>query len=167
MQTKVIAIGICAIFILSSTVLFYGEIGLMLFTSQTPPQLSYAWTDPDPQPRAQKAPAVISGDNIYIVWFTDKGTQNSNGEVIFRASNNGGATFGDKINLSNSSETDSIDAEIAAEGDTVVVTWWERANSTNTEPVAKISIDSGATFGPLIKLSTNSTINSNNDGEEG
>jgi hypothetical protein len=82
-----------------------------------------------PDPRSPKAPAVISGDNIYIVWFTDKGTVNSNGEVIFRASNDNGATFGDKINLSNSNNTDSIDAEIAAEGDNVVVTWWERANA--------------------------------------
>ncbi len=113
-----------------------------------------------PDPRSPKAPAVISGDNIYIVWFTDKGTVNSNGEVIFRASNDNGATFGDKINLSNSNNTDSIDAEIAAEGDNVVVTWWGRANATHTEPVARISADNGATFGPIIMIATNGTISS-------
>lgn len=77
--------------------------------------------------------------------------------MIFRASNDGGATFGDKINLSNSNNTDSIDAEIAAEGDNVVVTWWERTNVTSTEPVARISTDNGVTFGPLIKIATNGT----------
>jgi hypothetical protein len=65
----------------------------------------------------EKAPAVISGENVYVVWFTDKGTPNSNGEVIFRASTDGGATFGNKTNLSNTTNTDSVDAEIAAEGE--------------------------------------------------
>jgi hypothetical protein len=132
----------------------------MFFPSQTQLQLSYAWNDHDTEPRSQKAPAITSGHNIYMVWFIDKGTPNTNGEVIFRTSNDGGATFGDKINLSNSNNTDSIDAEIAAEGDNVVVTWWERANATNTEPVARISTDNGATFGPIIMLATNGTISS-------
>jgi hypothetical protein len=50
------------------------------------------------------------------VWWTDKGTANANGEVMFRAYTDGGATFGDEINLSNSPDADSVDAEIAAEG---------------------------------------------------
>lgn len=132
----------------------------MFFPSQTQLQLSYAWNDPDTEPRSQKAPAIISGDNIYIIWFTDRGHQTLTVKLFFRASNDGGATFGDKINLSNSNNTDSIDAEIAAEGDNVVVTWWERTNATNTEPVARISTDNGATFGPIIMLATNGTISS-------
>ena len=36
------------------------------------------------------------GNNVYIVWWTNK---SENWEVMFRASNDGGATFGDKINL--------------------------------------------------------------------
>lgn len=51
---------------------------------------------------------------------------NSNGEVIFRASGDGGKTFGDKINLSNTTDADSINAEIAADGANVVITWRER-----------------------------------------
>jgi hypothetical protein len=120
-----------------------------------------AWTNPDPEPRSEKAPVVISGDNVYVVWFTDKGTPNSNGEVIFRASNDGGATFGDKINLSNTSDTDSINAEIAAEGDNVIVTWWERTNATSNQPVLRISTDNGQTFSPLVQLAINGTISSN------
>ena len=32
-----------------------------------------------------KAPPAITGDNVYVVWWTDKETPHSNGEVIFRA----------------------------------------------------------------------------------
>jgi hypothetical protein len=53
-----------------------------------------------------KAPVAVSGDNIYIAWWTNN-TENGNEEVMFRASNDGGETFGDKISLSNSSGADS------------------------------------------------------------
>lgn len=114
------------------------------------------FVDPDPEP-VQRAPTVIVGDNIYVVWFTDKGMPNSNGEVIFRASNDSGKTFGEKINLSNTTDADSIDAEIAADTETVVITWWER-NETSTVPVMRVSSDNGKTFGPLLVLGVNGTI---------
>lgn len=91
---------------------------------------------------------------MYIAWWTNK---TGNDEVQFRASTNGGTTFADKINLSNTTGAESQDVEIAAEGDNVVVTWWER-NQTAEEPVAKISTDNGATFGPVLTLSTNGTL---------
>src|ERR671922_1798601 len=73
-----------------------------------------------------KAPVAISGENVYIVWWTNN-TANGDGEVMFRASNDGGATFGDKINLSNNSKFNSVDAQIQANNDNiVVVTWWEK-----------------------------------------
>jgi hypothetical protein len=40
---------------------------------------------------------------------------------MFRASTDGGATFRDKINLSNTTEADSWRVEIAGEGETVAV----------------------------------------------
>jgi hypothetical protein len=43
---------------------------------------------------------------------------------MLRASNDTGATFADKINLSNSADADSQDVEIAADGSNIVVTWW-------------------------------------------
>jgi hypothetical protein len=65
------------------------------------------------------APAIVSGDNIYIAWWTNN-TENGNEEVMFRASTDGGATFGDKINLSNSPDTQSQTAEILAVGNNIV-----------------------------------------------
>jgi hypothetical protein len=116
----------------------------------------------------RKAPSVVTGDNIYIAWWTNN-TENGNEEVMFRASNDGGATFGDKINLSNSTEADSWRVEIHGEGDNVVVSWWE-TNQTSDVSVARVSNDAGETFGPVLTLATNGTISSTEEegeGEEG
>jgi hypothetical protein len=102
----------------------------------------------------RKAPAVVSGDNVYITWWSNR---TGNDEVLFRASTDSGATFSDRINLSNTTDAESVDAEIAAEGGNVMVTWWER-NQTANEPVARVSTDNGATFGPTLMLATNGTI---------
>jgi hypothetical protein len=111
-----------------------------------------------------EAPAAVSGNNIYIAWWTNK-TANNNEEVMFRASTDGGATFGDKINLSNTTDADSWRVEIAGEGDNVVVSWWE-TNQTSDTPVARISNDAGQTFGPLLRLATNGTISSTGETAE-
>ena len=125
----------------------------------TPPLLlAYAWIDPDSQP-VTKAPSVITGENVYVVWWTDQGTENANGEVMFRASSDSGDTFSNSTNLSNTIDADSVDAEIAADGDSVIVTWWER-NQTSDVPVARVSTDAGDTFGPMIMLGANGTIDS-------
>lgn len=119
-------------------------------------QVANAIMSPD-MDYSQRAPIATSGDNVYIAWMTDKGTTNSNAEIIFRASTDNGATFGDKINLSNSSNIDSVDQEIAAEGENVFVTWWER-NATSNTPVLRISNDNCEIFGPELILAANGTM---------
>jgi hypothetical protein len=106
------------------------------------------------------APIATSGDSIYITWSANK---TGNDEVMFRASTDGGKTFGDKINLSNSTNADSQDAQIDTSGDRVFVTWWER-NATGNVPVLKMSTDNGKTFGPVLNLSANGTIGSGGGG---
>lgn len=103
---------------------------------------------------SKKIPVAVSGDNIYLAWSSNK---TGNNEVMFRASSDAGKTFSDVIDLSNSTNSDSQNAEIAADGVRVVITWWER-NQTSNEPVVIVSDDGGKTFGPLLKLSTNGTI---------
>ena len=51
---------------------------------------------------------------------------------MFRASTDGGQTFGDKINLSNSTDAESKNAEIAAAGRIVYVSWWETNPETGS-----------------------------------
>jgi hypothetical protein len=78
---------------------------------------------------------------------------------MFRASNYGGQTFTDKVNLSNSTDADLWRVEIVAEGENLAVSWLE-ANQTSDTSVARISTDGGATFGPVLRLATNGTISS-------
>jgi hypothetical protein len=115
-------------------------------------------------PTSFRAPTAITGDNIYVAWWTNN-TANGNEEVNFRASNDGGQTFGDKINLSNTSNSDSSNVEIESDADSIVVSWWE-TNQTNTTPVMRVSNDNGATFGPVLRLAPNGTIGDSEDAEE-
>jgi hypothetical protein len=111
-----------------------------------------------PRTTEPKAPMAASqdGNNIYVVWWTNR---TGNWEVMFRASNDGGQTFGDRINLSNTPETQSQTAEILAVGNSVFVTWWESSTETgSSESVLRVSTDGGQTFGPVISLGTNGTI---------
>ena len=103
-----------------------------------------------------KAPVAISNNNIYVVWWTNN-TANGNEEIMFRASTDGGATFGDKINLSNTTNADSSRVAIDSDANSVVVTWWE-TNQTSDTPIMRMSTDNGATFGPWLRLTTNGTI---------
>jgi hypothetical protein len=108
-----------------------------------------------------KAPMAASqdGNNVYVVWWTNR---SGNWEVMFRASTDGGQTFGDKVNLSNSPETQSQTAEILAIGNNnVFVSWWELNENVHphtNESVMRVSTDAGQTFGPVINLGTNGTI---------
>jgi hypothetical protein len=114
-----------------------------------------------------KAPMAASedGNNVYIVWWTNR---SGNWEVMFRVSNDGGATFGDKMNLSNSPDTQSQTAEILAVGNnSVYVTWWELNENVHphtNESVMRVSTDAGQTFGPIINLGTNGTISTTTNG---
>ena len=107
----------------------------------------------------RKAPIATSGDNVYIAWWTNK---TGNNEVMFRASTDNGATFGDKINLSNST-VNSERAEIGTSGKNVFVTWWQPMNGKDV-PMLRVSTDNGKTFGPILNLSTNGTVGSSAGG---
>ena len=69
----------------------------------------------------RQAPPAITGDNVYVAWWTNN-TVNGNNEVLFRASTDGGASFADKTNLSNTTDSDSERVEVDADEDSVVIT---------------------------------------------
>lgn len=152
---KSIAIGIMTL-LLTMTI---AEISI-LSQQQSEASLSFI---PFLKTRATKAPMVTSDDNVYVTWWTNK---SGNWEVMFRASNDNGVTFGDKINLSNTTDTDSENAEIAASGENVYVSWWENSLQNGTsKSVLRVSTDNGATFGPVLMLGTNGTIGEVQGGE--
>jgi hypothetical protein len=100
------------------------------------------------------APIAISNGNVYVIWSSNN---TGDWEVLIRTSNDNGMTFSEKMNLSNSSGSDSINAEIEASENNVFVTWWEN-NQTSNDPVMRISQDSGNTFGPVLSLAANDTL---------
>ena len=97
----------------------------------------------------------IFENDVYVTWWTNK---TGNDEVMYRLSSDAGKTFTDKVNLSNTPNSDSVGVEISAdEGRGVAVSWWER-NQTLNEPVIRISNDNGKTFGPVLKLASDGPI---------
>jgi len=96
----------------------------------------------------------IFENDVYVAWWTNK---TGNDEVMYRLSSDSGKTFTDKVNLSNTPNSDSVDVEISADEGRVAVSWWER-NQTLNEPVIRISTDNGKTFGPVLKLASDGPI---------
>ncbi|MGB7959118.1 MAG: hypothetical protein WCF46_04415 [Nitrososphaeraceae archaeon] len=117
---------------------------------------SYAVEKPSKPSRALPALIATSDENVYVVWGNND-TANTNSEVMFRASIDGGQTYADKVNLSNSTGSNSTDFDVEATIDNVIVSWWE-TNQTSAEPVIVFSGDRGATFGPILRLASNGTI---------
>ena len=99
------------------------------------------------------------GNNVYAVWYCHE--IKDNWEVYLRASNDGGKTFGETINLSNSPDRTSHLPEITtdAEGN-VYVTYWDDKLGDEKQFVT-ISTDEGRTFGSPIQLKDSSTNNGN------
>jgi uncharacterized protein (UPF0333 family) len=118
--------------------------------------MTYAVEKPSKSSRALPALIAASDENVYVVWGNND-TANNNSEVMFRASIDGGQTYGDKVNLSNSSSSNSTDFDVEATIDNVIVNWWE-TNQTSAEPMIVFSDDRGATFGSILRLASNGTI---------
>lgn len=94
---------------------------------------------------------AVFGLKVYVAW-----TENSagKGEILFRASRDGGATFGPVVNLSDATRISSGDVAIAAFGHSVYVAWYD-VEGENVETFFTASNDHGATFGGAINLSNN------------
>jgi hypothetical protein len=158
-NSTVVTTTAAIVFLLALFVVAIGAITTPL-TASINLQSAQAYIDPIGNLREPKAPMAASedGNNVYVVWWTNR---SGNWEVMFRASNDGGQTFGDKVNLSNSPDTQSQTAEILAFGNNVFVSWWELNENVHphtNESVLRVSTDAGQTFGPVINLGTNGTI---------
>jgi hypothetical protein len=99
---------------------------------------------------------AVSGDNIYIAWITNK---TGNDQVMFRSSNDAGATFNNIMHLNNATDAKLQDIQVAAGAENVVVIWRQQINATSDEPVARISTDNGRTFESVTNLASNGIIN--------
>ena len=95
------------------------------------------------------SPAIaVSGNHVYVVWDDNTETGEAS-EILYRRSVDGGATFGNTINLSNTAGF-SGNSDIAVSGNNVYVVW-----NDNAEILYRRSVDGGATFGSIFNLSNN------------
>ena len=99
-------------------------------------------------------PLSASGNNVYVSWVSNK---TGNWDVMFRVSDDNGKSFGDKINLSNTPNSTSLDPHIAAYGDNVYVSWHDNQTG-NWDTYVKTSKDRGQTFGDIIKINGTGTM---------
>ena len=120
----------------------------MVSTTTILPQSANAFSWPCIDRTEGKAPMAISGDNFYVAWW---GNGTGNTEVMFKASNDNGQTFGDKINISNSTNGTSVEAGVAAAGENVYVTYWDNKTGIG-KAYLRASTDNGQTFGPDVTL---------------
>jgi len=123
--------------------------GLLTYTTTTTnsqqPQLIQVQTGGEEEctadPKTPRIATDATGQDVYLVW------EDGCGEIKFRASHDGGETFGDILNLSNSARN-SIDPRVAtsASGDFVHVTWQESRSSGNDEIFYSRSTNGGESF---------------------
>lgn len=96
-------------------------------------------------------PIDAAGQNVYFAWSANR---TGNFEIFFTRSTDGGKEFQTATNLSNSSEAESTDVSLKAQGENVYVSWWENYKNGTRTPVIKVSNDNGKSFGDQVFLSS-------------
>jgi len=90
-----------------------------------------------------------SGNNVYVVWMQDNIFGNY--DVFFKASNNGGETFGSTINISNNPTTSRF-PKMTASGNNVFVVWQDTSPAPS-DILFRTSSNNGLSFGSTINIS--------------
>lgn len=116
---------------------------------------AYPGLDPVEDVPLEATHVASSGNNVYVVSWDKK---SGNWEVFLATSTDNGETFGDTINISNSTDRRSDAAHIFAVDDNVYLTWWETSKNGTTVPIFRASNDNGQTFGPILTLTANGTL---------
>jgi hypothetical protein len=96
---------------------------------------------------------AASGSNVYVTWG---GPVHGAQSILFRASNDNGASWGPVIDLSNDAGPNVLQ-KLAAFGSSVYVVWLDRASGTALVYLRE-SNDGGATFGPSVQISQYAAI---------
>ena len=91
---------------------------------------------------------------VYVAWEGTVPVSDSyNFQVFLRVSNDYGATFGETLNISEST-AEAREPQIAAEGKNVYIVWQDNT-PRNNDIFLRTSSDYGATFGKGVNLSSN------------
>jgi len=95
--------------------------------------------------------AVDGSNNVYVVW--SEGTN----EIMLRKSTDGGQTFSDPVNVSNTPGA-SVEPQIAIDGKgKIYVVWQENVGGKNREIFLSSSTDGGKSFSTAVNVSNDPT----------
>ncbi len=97
---------------------------------------------------------LVTNDGVFAIW-----TANHNGksDVIFSQSTDGGSTFSNPINLSESTSGQSIYPQLAENNNHVYVVWQSSLSGTSTILMTK-SLDGGKIFGKPVMISDDTKL---------
>lgn len=97
---------------------------------------------------------LVTNDGVFAIW-----TANHNGksDVIFSQSTDGGSTFSNPINLSESTSGQSIYPQLVENNNHVYVVWQSSLSGTSTILMTK-SIDGGKIFGKPVMISDDTKL---------
>jgi hypothetical protein len=107
---------------------------------------------------SERPQMVTTGNNVYVVW-ADNTTRDGSSEIFFTKSTDNGTSFSDAINLSNTSDGDSHQPEIAVTSYDVNVVWRQHDKGGGKGDIIlfRSSTDGGATFGNVNEISNNNS----------
>ena len=98
---------------------------------------------------------AVFGDHLYVVWLDqDEGDKT---KILLRASDDGGATFGRTVNISNDTSPETF-PKVAAYKDSVYIAWNSGDGGLDKRANEGLSfgrsLDGGTTFDNITKLNT-------------
>ncbi|HET6727146.1 MAG TPA: sialidase family protein [Nitrososphaeraceae archaeon] len=96
-------------------------------------------------------------NNVYVVWSeSTQGSTDKNYDIYFKASSDGGKTFGRTINLSDNPSFSEHPQIVAVENNVYVV--WTDNTSGHKEVLFRMSTNQGTAFGKAIPISDENAI---------
>ena len=97
---------------------------MMCFSKEMVPTFDPSIINLSDNPTTSRHPAMaVSDSNVYVVWEDES---SGNGDILYKRSTDGGATFSEVINLSDN-EGESTAPAIAVSGSNVYVVWEDEA----------------------------------------
>lgn len=114
--------------------------------------------DPSQTSPSRNRPAItLNEDNVFVIWPDNK-TSTGKSDIFIAKSIDGGASFEDILNLSNTTGR-SANPELILSGTNLYATWLEDLNNSgNWEIFFKASNDNGVTFNKSINISNNTGL---------
>lgn len=120
-------------------------------------QLVYSLDPTNTSPSRNRPAITLNEDNVFVIWPDNK-TSTGKSDIFLAKSINGGASFKDILNLSNTTGR-SANPELIISGTNIYVTWLEDLNNSgNWEIFFKASNDNGTTFNKPINISNNTGL---------